>query len=59
MREKERDCKVNNEGVQLKTGRWINIKPLLTAARCSECKSAFADKTNYCPKWESDGTENG
>ena len=36
--------------VQLKTGRWINIKPLLTAARCSECKSAFADKTNYCPK---------
>ncbi len=35
--------------VQLKTGRWINIKPLLTAARCSECKNAFADRTNYCP----------
>ena len=35
--------------VQQKTGRWINISPLLTAARCSECKSAFAERTNYCP----------
>ena len=35
--------------VQPKTGRWINIRPLLTAARCSECKSAFAERTNYCP----------
>lgn len=32
-----------------KTGRWINIKPLLTAVRCSECKRAFAEKTNFCP----------
>lgn len=32
-----------------KTGRWINISSLLTAARCSECKSAFAEKTNFCP----------
>lgn len=36
--------------VQPKTGRWINIRPLLTAARCSECKSAFAERTNYCPR---------
>ena len=33
-----------------KMGRWINISPLLTAARCSECKSAFAERTNYCPR---------
>lgn len=31
-----------------KMGRWINISPLLTAARCSECKRAFAERTNYC-----------
>lgn len=36
--------------VPQKTGRWIPIKPLLTAARCSECKSAFAERTNYCPR---------
>lgn len=28
--------------VQQKTGRWIN--------GCSECKSAFAERTNYCPR---------
>lgn len=32
-----------------KTGRWIPIKPLLTAARCSECKRAFTDRTIFCP----------
>lgn len=36
--------------VQPKTGRWIPIKPLLTAARCSECKRAFAERTNYCSR---------
>lgn len=35
--------------VEPKLGRWISIKPLLTAARCSECKRAFVEKTNYCP----------
>ena len=35
--------------IQPKTGRWIPIKPLLTAVRCSECKRAFAEKTNFCP----------
>ena len=35
--------------VQPKTGRWINIRPLLTAARCSECKRAFTDRTIFCP----------
>lgn len=35
--------------MEQKIGRWINIRPLLTAARCSECKSAFAEKTNFCP----------
>ena len=48
--------------VQPKTGRWINIRPLLTAARCSECKSAFAERTNYCPRcgarMESEDNEN-
>ena len=39
--------KVSN--IPQKTGRWINTKPLLIAARCSECKKAFAEKTNYCP----------
>ena len=39
----------NLPSVQPKTGRWIPIKPLLTAARCSECKSAFTERTNYCP----------
>lgn len=39
----------NVPNVEPRTGRWINIKPLLTAARCSECKSAFAERTNYCP----------
>ena len=49
--------------VQPKTGRWINISPLLTAARCSECKSAFAERTNYCShcgaRMESEDNENG
>ena len=40
---------VNIAIMEQKTGQWINISPLLTAARCSECKSAFAEKTNYCP----------
>ena len=40
---------VNIAIMEQKTGRWINIRPLLTAARCSECKSAFAEKTNFCP----------
>lgn len=48
--------------VQPKTGRWINIRPLLTAARCSECKSAFAERTNYCSRcgarMESEDNEN-
>ena len=35
--------------IQPKTGRWIPIKPLLTAARCSECKRAFTDRTIFCP----------
>lgn len=39
----------NLPSTQPKTGRWIPINPLLTAARCSECKSAFAERTNYCP----------
>lgn len=37
-------------GKDTRMGRWIPIKPLLTAARCSECKSAFAERTNYCPR---------
>lgn len=41
---------VNRAIMEQKTGRWINIRPLLTAARCSECKSAFAERTNYCPR---------
>lgn len=39
----------NVPNVEPRTGQWINIKPLLAATRCSECKRAFAEKTNYCP----------
>lgn len=47
--------------VEQKQGHWIPIKPLLTAARCSECKSAFAEKTNYCPNCgtKMEGEKNG
>lgn len=48
--------------VHPKTGHWIPINPLLTAARCSECKSALAEKTNFCPycgaRMESEDNEN-
>lgn len=46
----EEDLKIFFPNVQPKTGRWFNIKSLLTASRCSECKSVFAERTNYCPK---------
>jgi len=40
---------VNIAIMEQKTGRWMPIKPLVTAARCSECKRAFTDTTNFCP----------
>lgn len=40
---------VNIAIMEQKTGRWIPIRQLLTAVKCSECKRACADRTNYCP----------